>query len=243
MFDLTGKTALVTGATGGIGGAIARALHAQGAKVAISGTRREVLDALAGELGGATVLPCDLADKDAVEALVPEAEEALGQLDILVANAGITKDNLFVAAQGRGLGAGSQRQSDIDLPARARGGERNDAAPVRPRDRHHVGGRRHRQSGAEQLHRRQGRHDRHVQVDRQGIRQARRHRELRGAGLHRDADDRQAQREAARGDPGDGSGGPARHRARMSRRRWSISRPTRRPMSPARRCTSTAEWR
>ena len=96
MFDLTGKTALVTGATGGIGGAIARALHAQGAKVAISGTRRQVLDALSGEFGGATVLPCDLADKDAVEALVPKAEEALGQLDILVANAGITKDNLFV---------------------------------------------------------------------------------------------------------------------------------------------------
>ena len=96
MFDLSGKTALVTGATGGIGGAIARALHAQGAKVAISGTRREVLDALAAELGGAAVLPCDLADKDAVEALVPKAEEALGQLDILVANAGITRDNLFV---------------------------------------------------------------------------------------------------------------------------------------------------
>jgi 3-oxoacyl-[acyl-carrier protein] reductase len=96
MFNLTGKTALVTGATGGIGGAIARALHAQGAKVAISGTRREVLDALAAELGGAAVLPCDLADKDAVEALVPKAEEALGQLDILVANAGITRDNLFV---------------------------------------------------------------------------------------------------------------------------------------------------
>jgi 3-oxoacyl-[acyl-carrier protein] reductase len=96
MFDLTGKTALVTGATGGIGGAIARALHAQGAKVAISGTRREALDALAGELGGATVLPCDLSDKDAVEALVPDAEKAMGQVDILVANAGITKDNLFV---------------------------------------------------------------------------------------------------------------------------------------------------
>jgi len=96
MFDLTGKTALVTGATGGIGNAIARALHAQGAKVAISGTRREVLDALAAEIGGAVVLPCDLADKDAVEALVPKAEDALGQLDILVANAGITKDNLFV---------------------------------------------------------------------------------------------------------------------------------------------------
>ena len=97
MFDLTGKTALVTGATGGIGGAIARALHAQGAKVAISGTRREVLDTLAAELGGAAVLPCDLANKDSVEALVPDAEKALGQLDILVANAGITKDNLFIA--------------------------------------------------------------------------------------------------------------------------------------------------
>ncbi|SRR5581483_266371 len=96
MFDLSGKTALVTGATGGIGGAIARALHAQGAKVALSGTRKEVLDTLAAELGGAPALPCDLSDKDAVEALVPSAEQALGQLDILVANAGITRDNLFV---------------------------------------------------------------------------------------------------------------------------------------------------
>ena len=97
MFDLTGKTALVTGATGGIGGATARALHAQGAAVALSGTRCEVLDALAAELGSrAHVLPCDLSDKDAVEALVPKAEETMGQLDILVANAGVTRDNLFV---------------------------------------------------------------------------------------------------------------------------------------------------
>jgi len=96
MFDLTGKTALVTGASGGIGGAIARALHAQGAKVAVSGTRREALEALAAELAGAVVLPCDLADREAVEALVPSAEAALGQLDILVANAGITRDNLLV---------------------------------------------------------------------------------------------------------------------------------------------------
>jgi 3-oxoacyl-[acyl-carrier protein] reductase len=97
MFDLTGRTALITGASGGIGGDISRALRAQGARVALSGTRHDALDALAAELGGATVLPCDLADKDAVEALVPDAEKALGQLDILVANAGITKDNLFVA--------------------------------------------------------------------------------------------------------------------------------------------------
>jgi 3-oxoacyl-[acyl-carrier protein] reductase len=97
MFDLTGRTALVTGATGGIGGSIARALHAQGASVALSGTRREVLDQLAAELGERThVLPANLADKDDVEALVPRAEETMGQLDILVANAGITKDNLFV---------------------------------------------------------------------------------------------------------------------------------------------------
>ena len=97
MFNLTGKTALVTGATGGIGGDIARALHQQGARVAVSGTRREALEKIAADLGGAPVLPCDLTNKDSVEALVPDAEKALGQVDILVCNAGITKDNLFVA--------------------------------------------------------------------------------------------------------------------------------------------------
>jgi 3-oxoacyl-[acyl-carrier protein] reductase len=97
MFDLTGKTALVTGATGGIGAGVARALHGQGATVAISGTRAAVLETLAAELGSRVhVLPCDLADKDAVEKLVPSAEEKMEKLDILVANAGVTKDNLFV---------------------------------------------------------------------------------------------------------------------------------------------------
>src|ERR1700749_1449816 len=97
MFDLTGRTALVTGATGGIGGSIAHALHAQGATVAISGTRREVLDALAGKLGErGHVLPCKPSDSADVEAFVPSAEQAMGQVDILVANAGITRDNLFV---------------------------------------------------------------------------------------------------------------------------------------------------
>ena len=97
MFELTGKTALVTGATGGIGGAIAKALHKQGATVAISGTRRDALDKLAGELGERVhVLPCDLADKDAVEKLVPAAEAAMQRLDILIANAGVTADNLLV---------------------------------------------------------------------------------------------------------------------------------------------------
>jgi 3-oxoacyl-[acyl-carrier protein] reductase len=97
MFDLTGKTALVTGASGGIGGAIARALHGQGATVAISGTRQEALALVAGELGQRVhALPCDLADRNAVEALVPKCEEVMGKLDILVANAGITRDNLLV---------------------------------------------------------------------------------------------------------------------------------------------------
>jgi 3-oxoacyl-[acyl-carrier protein] reductase len=97
MFDLTGKTALVTGASGGIGGAIARAFHQQGATVALSGTRRDVLDRLCGELEDRThVLPCNLANKDEVEALVPKCEEVMGKLDILVANAGINKDNLLV---------------------------------------------------------------------------------------------------------------------------------------------------
>jgi len=97
MFDLTGKNALVTGASGGLGGAIASALHARGATVALSGTRREALDALAGALGERThVLTCDLSDKAAVEALAPAAEAAIGPIDILVNNAGVTRDNLFV---------------------------------------------------------------------------------------------------------------------------------------------------
>lgn len=97
MFDLTGKSALVTGATGAIGGAIARALHAQGATVALSGTRAAELDKLAAELAERVhLMPCDLADKDAVEALVPGAEERMGKLDILIANAGVNRDNLFV---------------------------------------------------------------------------------------------------------------------------------------------------
>ncbi|MCB1533265.1 MAG: 3-oxoacyl-[acyl-carrier-protein] reductase [Rhodoblastus sp.] len=97
MFDLTGKTALVTGASGGIGAAIARGLHAQGATVALSGTRADALEKLAGELGDRThILTCNLSDKDAVEKLVPSAEAAMGQLDILVNNAGLTRDGLFM---------------------------------------------------------------------------------------------------------------------------------------------------
>ncbi|SLN21599.1 3-oxoacyl-[acyl-carrier-protein] reductase FabG [Pseudoruegeria aquimaris] len=97
MFDLTGKNALITGASGGIGGAIAKALHGAGATVALSGTRVEPLEALAAELGSrAHVLPCNLADAEAVNALPKQAAEAMGSVDILVNNAGITADNIFM---------------------------------------------------------------------------------------------------------------------------------------------------
>lgn len=97
MFDLTGKTALVTGASGGIGGAIARALHGAGAVVGLSGTRVEPLEALAAELGSrAHVLPCDLSDGAAVDALPKAAIAAMGGLDILVNNAGVTRDQIFM---------------------------------------------------------------------------------------------------------------------------------------------------
>jgi 3-oxoacyl-[acyl-carrier protein] reductase len=97
MFDLAGKTALVTGASGGIGAAIATALHAQGAIVTLSGTRRDALDGLAATLGDRVhVVTADLSDRASVESLVPAAEAAMGSLDILVNNAGLTRDGLFV---------------------------------------------------------------------------------------------------------------------------------------------------
>ncbi|MEG9883647.1 MAG: 3-oxoacyl-[acyl-carrier-protein] reductase [Hyphomicrobiales bacterium] len=97
MFDLTGKSALVTGATGGIGEAIARALHARGAGVALSGTRKAALDGLAEDMGDrAYALECDLRQRDAVRELVARAENAMGGLDILINNAGLTRDNLVM---------------------------------------------------------------------------------------------------------------------------------------------------
>ena len=97
MFDLTGKSALVTGASGGIGAAVARTLHEAGATVALHGTRAEALEALRTELGErAHVTPADLSDRAAPEALAKQAAETMGGLDILVNNAGLTRDNLFL---------------------------------------------------------------------------------------------------------------------------------------------------
>ncbi|MDP6573525.1 MAG: 3-oxoacyl-[acyl-carrier-protein] reductase [Rhodospirillales bacterium] len=114
MFELAGKGALVTGASGGIGGAIARALHAQGAGVALSGTRTDALDALAAELGaGSHVIPCDLGDAEATIGLIKDAETALGGVDILVNNAGLTRDNLALRMKDEEW----QRVLDVNLTA------------------------------------------------------------------------------------------------------------------------------
>ena len=114
----------------------------QGATVAISGTRRDVLDALAGELKDRVhVLPCDLADKDAVEALVPSAEEKMQKLDILVANAGVTRDNLFVQLKDEDW----DKVIAVNLTATFRltraAVKTHDAPALRPHDRHYLGGR------------------------------------------------------------------------------------------------------
>ena len=117
MFDLTGKGALVTGASGGIGGAIARALHGAGAAVGLSGTRIAPLEALAAELGArAHVLPCDLSDAEALKALPGRAAEAMGGVDILVNNAGITRDNLFMRMSDEDW----QRVLDVNLTSAMR---------------------------------------------------------------------------------------------------------------------------
>ncbi|HSE75137.1 MAG TPA: beta-ketoacyl-ACP reductase, partial [Dongiaceae bacterium] len=114
MFDLTGKSALVTGASGGIGGEIARALHARGANVGLSGTRTEPLEKLKGELGErAHVLPCDLGDPAAIEALLKSADGALGGIDILVNNAGLTRDNLALRMKDEDW----QKVIDVNLTA------------------------------------------------------------------------------------------------------------------------------
>ncbi len=195
MFDLSGKTALVTGASGGIGGAIARALHAQGARVALSGTRVAPLEALAAELGeGAVVLPCDLSDAEAVEALPKAATEALGGLDILVNNAGITRDQLMM----RMSDADWASVIEVNLTSVMRLSRgvlaRHDEGALGPDHQHQLDRRRDRQSGPGELRGGQGRRHRHVEEPRRRGREPGRHRQLHRAGLHHDGDDRRAER-------------------------------------------------
>ena len=122
MFDLSGKTALVTGASGGIGGAIARALHKQGATVTLSGTRADALEQLKSSLGErAHVVAAQMDDAADIDRLAKDAEAAMGKLDILVNNAGITRDNISDAHEGRGMGEGPAGQPDRHLPPDPRG--------------------------------------------------------------------------------------------------------------------------
>jgi NAD(P)-dependent dehydrogenase (short-subunit alcohol dehydrogenase family) len=197
MFELTGKRALVTGASGAIGGAIARTLHAQGAAVALSGTRHEALGALAGELGSnAHVVPCDLSVADVVAGLVERSEAALGELDILVNNAGLTRDNLFA----RVADSDWDRVIAVNLTAAFKLSREALRGMVR---------------------RRSGRIISITSIvaitgNRSGSRHAKRHYQLCCAGLHSIGHDRCAQRKATRHNHGSGSGQAARHAHRSS---------------------------
>ena len=131
MFDLTGKRALITGASGGIGAAIARALHGAGATVALSGTREAPLSALALELAErAHVVPCNLSDPDAVAGLIKQASDAMGGVDILVNNAGITRDNLAMRMSDAEWQDGDRRKPVGLCKADARGHARDDESAL-----------------------------------------------------------------------------------------------------------------
>jgi hypothetical protein len=189
MFDLTEKTVLVTGASGGIGAEIAKTLHSRGAVVGLSGTRKEALDALAVTLGDRVhVLPCNLGSPEDVEALIPAATEAMGGIDILVNNAGLTRDGLILRMKDEG--SGDRGQPQRFLPPVPRRGQGHDEKAQGAHHQHHVHRWPHGQPRPDKLLCIQGRHDRHVQVFGAGTGEPWHHRQLRGAGLHRDGDDR-----------------------------------------------------
>ena len=193
MFDLTGMTALVTGASGGIGSAIAQALAAQGARLAVSGSNADKLNAFRDTLGGDHVaLPCNLGDAAAVDALVPSTVDALGgKLDILVNNAGVTRDNLIMRMKDEewldviriNLEANFRRQTD-------------DEGAVRAHHLDHQRRRRDGESGTGQLRGFEGGRYRHDQGAGAGTGEPRGDRKLRRAGLYRHCDDRRFARGA-----------------------------------------------
>ncbi len=210
MFDLTDRTALVTGATGGIGAAIARIMHAKGAVVAISGRRGDLLDGLAGQLAGRVhVLPCDIANKEDVESLVPAAEKAMGHVDILVNNAGITRDQLFMRMKDEDW----DEVLAVDLTAAFRLARAAVRGMIRRRFGRIIGiasvvGVTGNAGQANYAAAKAGM----IAMTKSlagGSRLARGHRERHRAGLHRDRDDRRAHREAEGIDPRPGAGGPA----------------------------------
>ncbi len=198
MFELTDRTALVTGATGGIGGAIARALHKQGASVAVSGRQKDKLEKLAAELGSRVhVLPCDLADKAQVANLVDQAIAKLGRLDILVNNAGLTKDNLFMVMkdeQWDDVIAVNLTSTFMLMRAAARAMMRAKTGFGRIVNISSVSGIVG-NPGTGQLRGLQGRHHRHVEVSRPRGGVSRDHGELHRAGVHLDPHDGRAERE------------------------------------------------
>jgi NAD(P)-dependent dehydrogenase (short-subunit alcohol dehydrogenase family) len=211
MFDLSGMTALVTGASGGIGSAIAKALAEQGARVALSGTRQEVLRKVADEIGGDhVVISTNLSDSEAVDRLVPQAIEQLGQLDILINNAGVTRDNLAMRMK-------DEEWSDV-IRINLEAAFRLSRAALKPMMRARFGrivsitsvvgatG----NPGTGQLRRLQSGARWYVQGARPGSGEPRHHRELHCAGFHRIGHDgcpaRCAERKSAHANPGGQAG-------------------------------------
>ena len=226
MFDLTGMSALVTGASGGLGSAIAKALAKQGARLAVSGSNVDKLEAFRAELGSDHVaLPCNLADGAAVDQLVPQAVEALGEARHPCQQCGRHSRQSSDADEGRGVRGRHPDQSGSRVPADARGLQADDEGAIWAHHLDHLGGRSYRQSGPGELRRFQSRAHRHDQVGRAGAGEPRDHRQRSRTRLHDFSDDRRAQRTAA----------PGHTVAHSDGCRWAAATTSARPASTSRR--------